>query len=194
MKSCVITNNIIKVNNKTIYRGNASINLDHFLLEAYQNYKVAYPKFHKMDFISKLGILTTSILATENKIDFDSANTGIIMCSKSGCHFTDKEYINSINSGSQTSNPALFTYTLPSIAMGEICIKHKIKGENLYLLMDKPNKTLLSNLINNMFDNKQMNHCVVGWLEMQSTKKYLSHFMLISKSDIKKYDFNFLSI
>ncbi len=183
---CIITENSVQVNDQTIFTTESPEDLDSFLLEAYSTLKVNYPKFHKMDRISKLGIITASMVFKDTPNTSEPFSTGIILCSKSGCLHTDGTYIEGLRPENFNPNPTLFTYTLPSIVMGEICIKQNIKGENTYLVLEKFNQPLIDQLISNMFFEKGMDQCLVGWIELESANNYKSHFYLESKVNYQK--------
>lgn len=183
MKNCTISNNTITVDNRIVYAQDPKTDLETFLKEAYQNLNINYPKFHKMDTISKLGILTASVLFQEEQATHDPLTTGIILSSKSGCQYTDGQYIEGLNAPEANPNPTLFTYTLPSIVMGEICIKEDIKGENMYLITEELDDEFIDQLTVQMLFEKGMSQCVSGWMELESCQSYKSQFSLLYQND-----------
>ena len=184
MIDCNISNNKIKINSEVIFKTPISLKQDDFLFKAYKEFSIGYPKFHKMDSICKLGVLTASLLFKMNNVTHDSLKTGIIISSSFGCYQTDTKYINAISRDPESSNPALFIYTLPSIVMGEICIKEKIQGENVYLITDTFNSELVYKIATDMVIKKGMNHCLVGWVNQESSESYKSHLTLLSCKDL----------
>ena len=180
MNSCEILNHTICLNGKTIFNAEASLNLNDFLFKAYKELDIKYPKFHKMDSVSKLGILTASLLFRQKNIQHEPLNTGIMISSNSGCYVTDENYIKAVQEDPETSYPALFTYTLPSIVMGEICIKENIQGENLYVLSDSFDRSFLHQMAEIMIQEKGMKKCLIGWIEIRDDNTYKSYLELIS--------------
>ncbi len=103
----------------------------------YNQLGVSYPKFHKMDNLSKLGFLGVEIL--KKKIDlkkFGPDRIAQIFQNNSSSLDTDLKHQGAIDNGKMPS-PAVFVYTLPNIVMGEIAIRNKLYGENLFTLADK---------------------------------------------------------
>jgi hypothetical protein len=180
MSFCEIANHTIQVNGNTVYNAESSLKLNDFLFEAYKELTVKYPKFHKMDSVSKLGILTASILFKQENTTHEPVHTGIIIASSSGCFVTDENYIKAIQEDPETPQPALFTYTLPSIVMGEICIKENIQGENLYLIADSFDRSFLQQMAAIMLQQKGMKKCLVGWIEIADHTNYKSYLELIT--------------
>jgi 3-oxoacyl-(acyl-carrier-protein) synthase len=82
-----------------------------------------------MDWLSRIGLLAVELLEAQ----FDQAEpalrerTGVCLESCTGCLTTDVRFL-------ETPRPSLFTYTLPSTLLGEICIRHRLKGPQLCLL------------------------------------------------------------
>lgn len=183
MKECLIHKNKITVDGKVVYELSEHETIDAFLTKAYWEFKIAYPKFHKMDTISKLGIFTSSILFDAIQQTHEPLRTGIIISSHSGCTYTDVQYIKEIQQDPDSSHPALFTYTLPSIVMGEICIKHKIQGENIYMITDCFQKQLLHKLAKIMFAYKEMDQCLIGWIEVHDAHSYKSQLQMIYREN-----------
>lgn len=59
---------------------------------------------------------------------------GIVLGSMAGCLLSDLDYWHSFQHAQYKSpSPKKFRYTLPSIAIGEVCIAHKILGLNLFI-------------------------------------------------------------
>ncbi len=86
-------------------------------------------RFARMDWLSRIGLLAVELL----EANFDQADpalrerTGVCLESCTGCLTTDARFLD-------TPRPSLFTYTLPSTLLGEICIRHRLKGPQLCLL------------------------------------------------------------
>lgn len=142
---CRIKNKEIFVNGKKVSVPEASSS---FFTEAYRHLEINYPKFHKMDNLSKLGIIATEAVLQGS--DFLKRNSpedvAIIMSNKASSLDTDRNYQLTISNKDQyLPSPAIFVYTLPNIMIGEIAIKHKVKGENAFFVTDAFDPQLLVN-------------------------------------------------
>ena len=86
-------------------------------------------RFGRMDLTSQLALLAVEPLAGA----FDSIGRdriAICLAARTGSLSTDVEYWKGRDAAGGPS-PTLFTYTLPSAAIGEIAIRHRLTGPNL---------------------------------------------------------------
>lgn len=86
-------------------------------------------RFGRMDLLSQLALLAVEKLG----VDFDQLprdRIAICLASSAGSLATDAEYWKGRDQAGGPS-PTLFTYTLPSAAIGEIAIRHRITGPSL---------------------------------------------------------------
>jgi len=87
------------------------------------------PRFGRLDLCSQLAVLAVEKLG----LDFDSLprdRIGICLAVEAGSLATDLDYWKGRDDAGGLS-PTLFAYTLPSSALGEISIRHRITGPNL---------------------------------------------------------------
>ncbi len=87
------------------------------------------PRFGRMDLTSQLALLAVEPFAAH----FDSVpreRTAICLAARAGSLSTDVEYWKGRDAAGGPS-PTLFTYTLPSAAIGEIAIRHRLTGPGL---------------------------------------------------------------
>lgn len=151
---------------------------DVFSKAAYKNLEIAYAKFYKMDRLSKLGILAAEYLL--NKVDisnYDEKEIAIIFANASASLNSDIKYQESIAS---IPSPAYFVYTLPNIVIGEIAIKHRIKGEGIFFIQKEYNPTQLQNYRRAMCDSTSTSLVLEGWLEVDAEGNYCSKINLIN--------------
>ncbi len=134
------------------------------LKAAYTNSEISYPKFHKMDDLSKLTILAFHQL--KQRVDFSSfgdEEIAMIFANSTASTQTDRRFIDSYTTGSMPS-PSLFVYTLPNILTGELAIQNKWYGENIFLVEEKFDPELFIDQINEYF-RKGSKACVCGWID-----------------------------
>lgn len=86
-------------------------------------------RFGRLDLLSQVALLAVENLG----INFDSLpreRVGICLAAGAGSLSTDVDYWNGRDNTGGPS-PTLFAYTLPSAAVGEIAIRHRLTGPNL---------------------------------------------------------------
>lgn len=133
----------------------------------YKNIGVSYPKFYKMDNMSKYGFLAAEMLINQQEIDKNSA---LIFANKSASLDTDFAYSQSIIKDSFTPSPSVFVYTLANIVIGEICIKHKLIGENMFLVSETFNAKILIEAIETQALLGKANTFLLEWVEVFENK------------------------
>src|SRR5690606_28639063 len=101
--------------------------------ELYQHLELHYPKFYKMDNLSKLAFLASEIILSDNT----EKEVALIFSNKEASLDTDIQHQKRIQEPQEFfPSPAVFVYTLPSICIGEISIKHQFKSESMFCLSD----------------------------------------------------------
>ena len=176
-----IKKNVVSGNGKILFQSTSPL-FDQFAEEAYRFIDIAYPKFYKMDKLSKLGFLTSEVLLKGIilKEKYSADKTGIILSNKSSSLDTDVKYYNNLKNG--FASPAVFVYTLPNIMIGEICIRNGIKGENTFFVSDKYDIPSQVNYVNNLLDTGLVDACICGWVELME-ETYDSFLYLVEKGE-----------
>lgn len=178
-----IRNGIYFEDDKVISR-KESQTLNEWMDEIYKSSSIAYPKFHKMDRLSKLGFITAEVLlkGTDLHSKFGEDKIGIVLSNKSSSLDTDLSYYKLLERG--IASPSVFVYTLPNILIGELCIRHKIKGESVFFVSDKYDVKQQTDYIRLMFDSGIVDACIGGWVELLNDS-YESFLYLVTKEDIE---------
>lgn len=162
--SCIIYNNSVLKNGALLFK-NDDQRLTDFLQSAYQQVGFRYPKFYKMDNLSKLGWLATEVLLQD---DFETGkytpeSIGVVLANANSCLDTDRKYYDSTK---DIASPALFVYTLPNIVIGEICIRHNFKGENAFFIFERFDAGFMQQYVSNMINNDILQSCICGWVDV----------------------------
>jgi hypothetical protein len=182
MKSCRITKQSIFVDGKLFLSTKEEAQ---FLTSFYHTLELNYPKFHKMDSLSKAAILALEVLRTE-KDPFQNCtddNIAFIIANQSASSETDEKFIQSYSEMGNPS-PSLFVYTLPNILIGEIAIKHKWYGENTFFVQDSFDANLFVEQAK-MYLNNGNETCLCAWID--SKKENLDCFMFtLNKNDLQE--------
>ena len=161
------------------------------VIQTYHELKMNYVKFFKMDNLSKLAILASETLlkGTGFYNQDDKNDVAIVLSNASSSLVTDSNYQKTIcNPENYFPSPSLFVYTLPNISIGEICIKHKIFGENVFLISRNFDSELLYFYVNELFEKTNVKNCITGWIEVNETG-YEALLLLVNKvSNLKNFE------
>lgn len=159
-----IRDNRIHLGKKCVFSAENTSSLSAFLKEAYITFDLSYPKFHKMDELSKMGILATDLLLKDKNLP---ENTALVFSNSSSSLGADKMHQLAIK---ETVSPSVFVYTLPNIVMGEICIKNQLYGENVFFITEKFNPLLIWEYSESLLRNMEASAIVCGWIEWKNAQ------------------------
>lgn len=164
ISSCVISNNTVYKNGERLFV-NQGAEVSAFLPSVYRHFELNYPRFYKMDSLSKLGWLASEILIKDsfNKENYPSENVGVILFNNNSSLDSDLKYMASV---ADIPSPALFVYTLPNIMIGEICIRNNFKGEDAFFVSEIFDAQFMVNYVNDLFNSNILKACICGWVEL----------------------------
>ena len=162
--SCSISRSGVYKNGQPLFPAQ-DLKTDDLLEAVYQFVNPAYPRFYKMDNLSKLGFLAAEfLLRNESGVAAYSAeDRGIILANASASLDNDLKYYQTVKA---IASPALFVYTLPNIVIGEIAIRHQFKGENAFFISEDFDAGFIADYVNNLINNNTLRCCICGWLEL----------------------------
>jgi hypothetical protein len=162
--------NKVIVNGRIIFYQENILKFADFVKTVFKQEQFIYPRFYKMDAISKLGFLATELVLKEKTIEgYLPEAMGIVLSNSSASLDTDIAHNETIKDrSSYFPSPSVFVYTLPNIAIGEVCIKNKIKGENAFLISEAFDGKLLFDYVNELFKSKRVEACLCGWVEVMA--------------------------
>jgi len=185
----------IRIKDNRIWINNTEIEVDtsntSFLKSIYKYLGLKYPKFYKMDELSKLGFVASELLLSTDKAKNSIAEvkgdkTGIIIQNSDSTVDVDSSFYDSIaDKDNYHPSPALFVYTLPNISIGEISIYNKFTGENALFISEEYNIDLGVNYINSLLDKNKIDACIGGWFNANNDK-YDAFLYLVTKSNKEK--------
>jgi hypothetical protein len=154
----------------------------------YNSLMLNYPKFFKMDNLSKLAFLTTEILLKEKQLSgYSPDKIGVVMGNSFATLETDLNYYDTIlDKDNYFPSPSLFVYTLPNIMIGEICIRHKIKGENAFFVFKEFNHNFIQKYVTDLLHTGKIDCCITGWIDFRNSYYESVLFLVEAKSTSAK--------
>jgi hypothetical protein len=176
--SCKIDGGVVFKDGQRIFENNG-VDVSDLLLSIYQNFRLNYPKFYKMDNLSKLGWLASEILLKESfkKDNYQSEQMGIVLANSSSSLDDDIKYYDSVR---DIASPSLFVYTLPNIVIGEICIRNHFKGEHAFFIQDNFDTGFITQQVNYLLDKNILKACICGWVDVLE-QNYNANLFLVEK-------------
>jgi hypothetical protein len=161
--SSFINKGIAGKDNRKIFEDHTE--LPDLLTAAYQHFELNYPKFYKMDNLSKLGWLAAEILLKDNfgKNNYEPESIGVVLANANSSLDDDIKYWDSIR---EMASPSLFVYTLPNIVIGEICIRNHFKGEQAFYIQPEFDAAFMLQQVNYLLNKQILQACICGWVEV----------------------------
>lgn len=177
--SCLISHQAVYKNGVSVFK-NTEAKMPAFLTKVYHHFGIKYPKFYKMDDLSKLGWLAAEILLTDSFKGerYPREQIGVILANASSSLDTDIKYYETTR---DIASPALFVYTLPNIVIGEICIRHNFKGEQAFFIFDHFDADFIVQNVRHLFINNILQACICGWVELLD-EQYKTVLFLVEKA------------
>lgn len=177
--SCVIDRGSVVRNGELLFE-DKDADISGFLLHIYQHFYFNYPKFYKMDNLSKLGWLTSEILLKDFKRgQYQPEEIGLVLANKNSSLDDDLKYW---ESAKDTASPSLFVYTLPNIVIGEICIRNNFKGEHAFYIQDEFDADFIAKQVSYLLDHDILQACICGWVDVLE-QEYKASLFLIEKEN-----------
>ena len=152
------------------------------LTAIYREQGIDYPKFHKMDNLSKLAFLGVELL--KKKVDlavYSEEDIAMVFMNSYSSLDTDIKHQEKIDNIDLQPSPAIFVYTLPNILMGEIAIRNKWFGESLFLLKETFDLKQWQESVQTLFDLKKAKVVIGGWVEVFDRHCDLQLYLAIMK-------------
>lgn len=143
-----------------------------------------YPKFFKMDILSKLGVLAAELLVRGESGRFEPReDRAVLLFSRSGPLCDDRNYQKTISGDDYFPSPALFVYTLANIVTGEIAIRNKYAGDTTaFCLPDFAPEQIVA-AVRTAFDDRITASAVCGWAEAPDPDHFEAVLALVDRSD-----------
>ncbi len=107
-----------------------------FIREEFRALEAPNMKFYKMSDLSKALYVAVERLLREAPLDgrFAPTEVALVLSNRAASLDTDLEHQRILDEGTEPASPAVFVYTLPNVAAGEVCIRHRIQGDNTFFI------------------------------------------------------------
>ena len=150
------------------------------LVELYRTNIGDYPKFFKMDPLSRLGFVASEMLLKQ----CPKANYGVLLFNRSSSMADDTAFQSTIQDPANWfPSPALFVYTLPNIVTGEIAIRNHFQTESNFMVLDAPRADIMAEQIAIAAQHEPQ---IAGWCDVDADGHYLAALMAVPQHTPKE--------
>ena len=155
-----------------------------WLTAIYKQHIGNYPKFYKMDMLSRLAFVATEILLqAEGKERFvTSDDRAVIMFNHSSSVQADRSYLSTIADDENCfPSPSIFVYTLPNMAVAEVAMRNLYHAEtSLYILPERDDHVMQQVVRASLLD-KTTCSMITGWLDYEDNDHFVADLYIIEK-------------
>lgn len=131
-----------------------------------------YPKFYKMDGLSRLGFVASEILLNAEKEETEEERA-IIFFNHSSSIASDRNYKESIkDKDNYFPSPSIFVYTLPNIVTGEIAIRNHFQGETSFFILPDKDERLMEEILQASCRDAQSKSFLTGWIDYEDERHF----------------------
>ena len=131
-----------------------------------------YPKFYKMDGLSRLGFVASEILLNTEKEETEEEKA-IIFFNHSSSIASDRNYKESIkDKDNYFPSPSIFVYTLPNIVTGEIAIRNHFQGETSFFILPDKDERLMEEILQASCRDAQNKSFLTGWIDYEDERHF----------------------
>lgn len=131
-----------------------------------------YPKFYKMDGLSRLGFVASEILLNAEKGETDKERA-IIFFNHSSSIASDRNYKESINDkDNYFPSPSIFVYTLPNIVTGEIAIRNHFHSETSFFILPDKDERMMEEILQASCLDDQSKSFLTGWIDYEDERHF----------------------
>ena len=130
-----------------------------------------YPKFYKMDILSRLAFVATELL--KKSLPLTGELEGVFLFNHSSSIVADRQYLGTIsNAENFFPSPSVFTYTLPNITTGEIAIRHHLQGETSFYILPDKDEALMKQILEATLFGTNAKTAISGWIDAESDTNF----------------------
>ncbi len=189
---CLVRNGQMIRNDELVFQHHAS-DLGTFAKEAYRHLGVNYGKFHRMDRLCQLGMITAEGLLQNRSLtdEYDSPKIGLVLANAASSLDTDRKHQATIQDpDNYIPSPSVFVYTLPNIVAGEISIRNGFRGENAFFIFDEYDVAFLADYTNRLLSTGKLDACVTGWVEVDGNHYDSFLYLVEQKGQVASLHFH----
>lgn len=154
------------------------------LTSLYKSHIADYPKFYKMDMLTRLAFVASELLVqAEGRSDYDECaseiSRSVILFNNSSSIVADRQYVSTIQSPNNFfPSPSVFVYTLPNITTGEIAIRNHYRGETSFYILPERNEALINDIILSSVQSSTSASFISGWIDCPDEYNFEAHLKI----------------
>ena len=152
------------------------------LTDIYKQQIGNYPKFYKMDILSRLAFVATELLLKNGQWSMVNGQWSVILFNHSSSIVADRQFLDTIKDAENFfPSPSVFVYTLPNITTGEIAIRHHLCGETSFYILHEKDETLMQQILEATLSATKARNVISGWIDAESDTDFECDLSMYNK-------------
>ena len=140
------------------------------LTALYKRFVGDYPKFYKMDGLSRLGFLASELLTSHPSPL--TTHPSIVLFNSSSSIAADRRFQATLSPADFFPSPSIFVYTLPNIVTGEVALRHGSHGETSFFVLPCRDEALMRQIVLSTLSDPHVSSIITGWLDYYDESNY----------------------
>lgn len=143
----------------------------------YRQYIGDYPRYYKMDALSRLGFVAAELLlrAAYGNGQRDCGDCAMVLFNHTSSIVADRAYWASVRDEEKRfPSPSAFVYTLPNMVTGEAAIRFGSHGETSLYQLYRRNDLLMRQILAATATDRDAMHIVSGWIDCQDERHFIA--------------------
>lgn len=143
------------------------------LTDIYKQQIGDYPKFYKMDLLTRLAFVATELLLKNAQWPMLNGQCSVILFNHSSSIVADRQFLDTIKDAEDFfPSPSVFVYTLPNITTSEIAIRHHLCGETSFYILPDKDEALMKQILEASLAGTDATTVISGWVNAESETNY----------------------
>ena len=143
------------------------------LTDIYKQQIGDYPKFYKMDLLTRLAFVATEKTHSNSPLKGEDKKTALILFNHSSSIVADRQFFETIrDADNYFPSPSVFVYTLPNITTGEVAIRHHLCGETSFYILPDKDEDLMQQILEASIAGTNTKTVISGWVDAESETCY----------------------
>ncbi|MDM1380191.1 3-oxoacyl-ACP synthase [Myroides marinus] len=177
-KWCTVSDETVSRLDQVVFEGEKG-DFAAFAKAYYKANEIDYPKFFKMDALSKLAFIGSECLLMDEEFEKPSSDIALLFSNASSSLDTDLKHSESIvEKESFYPSPAVFVYTLANICLAEVSIKHKLQSENTFFVSPRFDIDLMYAQASYILETNRAKQVLCAWVEyLEGTYQFFGYMV-----------------
>lgn len=186
-KWCTISNEKLTLNGELIFEDTTG-DFAAFAKAFYKSRELDYPKFFKMDALSKLAFIGAEAVLSAMLFEKPNKDIAILLSNSTSSLETDIKHSKTIvEADNYYPSPAIFVYTLANICLAEVSIRHQLQTENTFFITPEFDVDLMFSNATYLLQTNRAKQVLCGWVDYLEGE-YKLFFYLVSQHTIAELD------